>query len=116
MKEFLGNLPVQTLNNLLVRMEKDYESTVLPAFAKIKKTHRPGSELLGAQLWPGLQHAGQWGDTAVVEGWLDWLTKIFPDDPAPLLEKAKLERLTAKPVPVPAEAAASGVAAAPAAL
>ncbi|MBI2058383.1 MAG: glycosyltransferase family 2 protein [Nitrospirae bacterium] len=116
MKEFLGNLPVQTLNNLLVRMEKDYESTVLPAFARMKKTHRPGSELLGAQLWPGLQHAGQWGDHAVVENWLDWLAKTFPDDPAPLLEKAKFDRLTAKPVSVSAEDPSAGVAAVPAAL
>lgn len=115
MREFLGNLPVQTLNNLLVRMEKDYESTVLPAFAKIKKTHLPGSELLGAQLWPGLQHAAQWGETVAVEGWLDWLAREFPDDPAPLLEKAKLERLTAKPAAHSVEVGTVSAVAAPAA-
>lgn len=102
MYEFLTNLPIQTLNTLMVRLEKDYESTVLARQAREKWTHLPGSEILGGALWPGIRQAVQWGEYERGLEWLDLLIEMCPEDPAPLIEKSKLQRLQTDPQAVPA--------------
>lgn len=91
--EFLRNLPAITLNRLLARADEDYNVNILPRLVARKHAQRPGSEGLGDRLWPGLAHAVQWGDHGTAIDWVDLLAREAPDDPAPLVEKAKIERL-----------------------